>query len=118
MSGIPTVKKNYEFARIYKRGKFYVAKRMTLYVYPNRTGVTRLGLSVSKKVGKAVKRNLFRRRMKESIFCYQDGLKAGIDLVFVARKCEEIPGFHEIKKEMKFLLKKLNAYEENSYSDH
>ena len=38
----------------------------------------------------------------------EEMIKPGYDLVIVARKTGELPSYLEVKKEMKFLLKKLN----------
>lgn len=106
------IKKNYEFMRVYKKGRFYVGKFIVLYVLNNRYKMNRLGITASKKVGKSVKRNRLRRLIKENYRMYEDSIKTGVDLVFVARNFETIPDFFEIKKEMKFLLKKLNVFED------
>src|SRR5699024_2781678 len=52
-----TLCKNKEFSRVYARGKSYVHPHMVLYVAKNRLGHTRIGLTATKKVGKAVQRN-------------------------------------------------------------
>ena len=53
--------KNREFTRLYARGKSYVHPHLVLYVAKNRLGVTRVGLTATKKVGGAVQRNRARR---------------------------------------------------------
>ena len=106
------IKKNYEFVRIYKKGKFYVGKFIILYVVANNFNLNRLGITASKKVGNSVKRNRFRRLIKENYRMVEERIKSGVDCVFVARNCDEIPGYLEIKKEMKFLLKKLNIFDQ------
>lgn len=109
------IKKNYEFLRLYKKGKFFVGKLIILYVIKNNLGVNRLGITASKKVGKSVKRNLFRRRIRESYRFYEGFVKDGIDCLFVARNREEVPEFLEIKREMKFLLRKLNIFDQEKW---
>lgn len=107
------IKKNYEFMRVYKKGKFYVGKFIILYVLSNNFEMTRLGVTTSKKVGKSVIRNRLRRLIKESYRVQEENIPTGFDLVFVARNNDTIPGYWEIKREMKFLLKKLNVYVES-----
>jgi len=108
------IKKNRDFLRLYKRGKFFVGKYLVLYALKNKNKVNRLGITASKKFGNSVKRNRMRRLIKESYRSYETQLNEGFDLVFVARKCDELPNFLKIKKEMKYLLKKLEIFKEDN----
>lgn len=109
------IRKNYEFLRIYKKGKFYVGKFIILYYLANNSNINRIGITASKKVGNAVKRNRIRRLIKENFRIYEDFVKQGCDFVFVARNNDVLPVYTEIKKEMKFLLKKLNIFEQEKW---
>ena len=60
-----TVKENYEFRRIYRKGKSAVSPQLVIYCQRNRRGHSRLGVSVSTKLGCAVVRNRVRRRIRE-----------------------------------------------------
>ena len=59
-----TLDKNWQFNRVYGRGKSYVHPHCVLYVAKNRLGYTRIGLTATKKVGHAVQRNRARRVMR------------------------------------------------------
>jgi len=107
--------KNYEFLRLYKKGKFYVGKFIILYVLINKSDINRLGITASKKIGKSVTRNRYRRLIRENYRLYENFVKSGNDLVFVARSSERLPEFLEIKKEMKFLLRKLNVFDQEKW---
>lgn len=109
------ITKNYEFMRLYKRGKFFVGKHMVLYVLPNKFGINRIGITASKKFGKSVKRNRIRRLIKENYRNYESFIKAGIDCVFVARYSDDTPDYYNIKKEMKYLFKKLEIFEQEKW---
>ena len=54
MKAAVTVKENYEFRRIYRKGKSLVSPQMVLYWQKNRQGQSRLGITVSTKLGHAV----------------------------------------------------------------
>ena len=88
-----------------------MGKFMVLYALPKRQDYTRAGITVSKKVGKSVTRNRLKRLIKENLKFYGFSIKNGYDLVFVARSNEKPSDFWEIKREMKFLLKKLGIME-------
>ena len=111
------LKKNFEFMHLYKKGRFFVGKYIVLYVKRNNTKTNRLGITVNKKVGKAVKRNRFKRLIKECYRHYEVTVKDGWDLVFVARSSEILPGYSEINREMKFLLKKMDVFIQDVKND-
>lgn len=111
-----SLKKNYEFVRIYKKGRFYAGRFIVLYVLKNNYGVNRLGIAISRKVGKSVRRNRIRRLVRESYRVYEEFIKDGLDMVFSARSTEKTPDYSEISKEMKFLLKKLEVLDMDKWN--
>ncbi|MBP2033991.1 ribonuclease P protein component [Clostridium algifaecis] len=100
------LKKNAEFRAVYRRGKSFSNKLLVLYIYRNRKSLNRMGISVSKKVGKSVTRNRIKRLIKESFRLNCDNLKVGYDLVFIARKSSNNKTYCDINNSVKFLLKK------------
>ena len=80
-----TVKENYEFRRLYAKGRSGVSPYLVVYVRPNRRGRNRLGVTVSPKLGHAVVRNRVRRRLREIFRLNQGGLAQGYDMILVAR---------------------------------
>jgi len=76
---------NRDFKRIYVRGKSLANKYCVVYMTRNRAGVSRLGITVSKKLGNAVKRNRARRLLRESFRLLENEIKDGYDIVIVAR---------------------------------
>jgi len=75
-----------EFDRVYRQGRSTANRCLVLYVFPNpSTQRPRLGLSVSRKVGGAVERNLVKRLLRESFAQAEQELKPGWDVVVVAR---------------------------------
>ena len=59
--------------------------RLVIYVARNELGHTRLGLSVSRKVGKAVLRNRIKRLLREAFRLCRHELPAGYDLICIPR---------------------------------
>lgn len=80
-----TLKKNYEFRRLYRKGTSAVGGGMVVYCRENRFGRNRLGITVSVKLGHAVLRNRARRRLREVYRLNADKLRTGYDIILVAR---------------------------------
>ena len=77
--------KNKEFSRVYSRGKSYVTPLVVVYILKNRLGRTRIGLTATKKVGKAVARNRARRVMRAALAATLPREVGGYDIILVAR---------------------------------
>lgn len=58
---------------------------VVVYILKNRKGFNRLGITTSRKIGKAVQRNRARRVLREAYRALAPSLPQGYDLVFVAR---------------------------------
>lgn len=58
---------------------------LVLYARPNRSAANRVGVTVGKKLGKAVVRNRVRRRLREIYRLNEHRFKPGWDMVVVAR---------------------------------
>ena len=86
------------------RGKLF-----SVHALPNPVGRPRLGLSVSKKVGVAVKRNAVRRRMREIFRSASPDLPGGVDFVVSARAAAADADFEELNEEFLAAMRKLNA---------
>ena len=81
MKAAVTVKENYEFRRIYRKGKSLVSPQMVLYWQKNRQGQSRLGITVSTKLGHAVVRNRVRRRFRELYRLHKPEMQPGFDVI-------------------------------------
>ncbi len=93
MKKTSSIKLNKDFKRLYYRGKSVVGKNVVVYVMKNRCGGNRLGLTCSKSIGKAVKRNRAKRLMREGYRLLETDICAGYDFVLAARtrciKCKQ-----------------------------
>ena len=76
-----------EFLRVQDKGHKLTADCLLCLVLPNARadGLTRLGLTVSTKVGPSVVRNRIRRRLRELFRVRKASLPRGLDMVFIAR---------------------------------
>lgn len=83
---------------------------MLMLFLPNRSNTIKVGFCVSKKVGKAVVRNLVKRRLKDSFRQEIPKLKSGVRIVFVAREAIVKSSYKEIQSTVRYLLRKSNLY--------
>ena len=79
-----SLKLNHIFRRLYATGGHGNAL-LVLYARRNRLGINRVGITVSKKLGKAVVRNRVRRRLREVYRLHESRFLPGWDIVVVAR---------------------------------
>ena len=101
-----------DFDRVYQNREFVADDFLVIKGVRNGTSVTRLGLSVSKKVGNAVVRNRWRRLIREAFRKQQSEMPVGIDLVARPRKganCDADGIFRSIKRLAERLDKKLES---------
>ena len=80
------LKKSWEFQRTYENGKKYWNAYFVIYVYHSQLNRSRLGITVSKKVGKSVQRNRVKRLIRESFRILRPVLRPHYDIVVVGRK--------------------------------
>ena len=86
-----SLKLNHIFRRLYHTSG-YADGYLVLYARKNRTGGNRVGITVSKKLGKAHIRNRVRRRIREVYRLNEGQFQPGWDIVVVARsKAVEAP---------------------------
>lgn len=74
-----------EFDRIFGGRNSAADGVLLVFAQANRLGQTRLGLSVSRRVGPAVARNRWKRLIREAFRLVRCELPQGIDLVVVPR---------------------------------
>ena len=107
MKNTVSLKENHLFRRAYNRGKSAADGRLALYVRQNGGRVSRLGLTVSTKVGCAVVRNRVRRRLREIYRLHEGELRAGCDVVVVARVRAAESSYRQLEKSFLRLADKL-----------
>lgn len=105
------LKKDSDFRKVYKQGQSIANRHLVMYTLKNKSDINRVGISVSKKVGKANVRNKARRRIKESYRLNIDGkIKEGYDIVFIARIAIKDIDYIDIEKSMRHLIRKSNLF--------
>lgn len=106
------LRRDSDFASIYKKGKSVGDKFVVVFSKKNNLPYSRTAFLASKKVGNAVARNRARRLMKESYRSLCDRLVPGFDIIFIARntinnsKCADVKKSIEAATRRAGLLKK------------
>ena len=120
------VRRQLDFTRIYSVKTAYNNGVLLVYAARNDLGYQRLGLSVSKKVGKAHARNRWKRIIREAFRLQQSEfagvvlktaqnenrtditpeIAAGIDFIAIPKKTDVEPNFKEVCKSLKYCVKR------------
>ena len=101
---VVTIKLNKEFKRAYFQGRFKANNLLVTYKVKNRERMPRIGITTSKKIGKAVDRNRARRVIKAAyrmLLAEEPQLFSSCDYVFVARPQTPTSSSTEVMRVMK-----------------
>jgi ribonuclease P protein component len=100
------LKKNRAFQYVYRKGHSVACRNLVMLLAPGRE--LKIGFSVSKKTGNAVTRNRIKRRLRECFRPYLGDVKTGL-YVIVARPSAAEAAFDDLKRDVRYLLKKQDA---------
>ena len=108
------IKREAEFKKIMKKGKSYADRYVVMYVLRKTSEINpvscsakgvyqsyppRLGLSVDRRIGKAVIRNRIKRWIREVFRLHQSRLKDRIEMILIARSsARELGDYVEMEK--------------------
>ena len=109
LSGVYRLKKSYQFNYVYRKGKTVGDDLLVLHYAKNNTGNPRIGLSVSKKYGKASARNLFKRRMRFAFAKLLPGLDRRYNYVLTPRVRAAQCQYNELYESLKVLLERVES---------
>lgn len=99
------IKKQKDFQFVFKKGKSVANRQFVVYTKDKKdTDHFRLGISVSKKLGNAVKRNQIKRWIRSFFTNYKDTLKT-TEYIVIARQPVKDMDYHDIEKSLLHVLR-------------
>lgn len=114
-----TLRWNYEFSRVYKRGKFATGRYLSVHCFKrspslkhNQTripiDIVRVGFTNGHGRRMAVARNRAKRLLRAAFSVYEPSVKKGYDIVFLMKATVDLPAYQEVEKELGRHLSKLD----------
>lgn len=98
------MKRNKTFRYVYRRGRSLPSKMLVMIYNKSKTGMVKVGFSVSKRIGNSVARNRIKRRLREAFRPFIPEIKPGYDIIFIARDAVKEAEFGHISATMQNLL--------------
>lgn len=103
------VKKSQDFDNIIRKKQSFANRQFVIYYQENKLDHMRLGISVSKKLGKAHERNKLKRYVRESFKTRKDFLK-NYDIIIIVRPAAKGLSFLEFGSSIDHVLKRSKLY--------
>ena len=89
-----------DFVNLNRLGKRYHTKHFLVITKKNETGKSRLGITVTKKIGNAVKRNRIKRLAREFFRLNKHHFSMSCDIVIIGKKNSYLLNYTDIKEEL------------------
>ncbi len=106
------LRKNHQFNYVYKKGERFFTENLVLFVVKSKYENYKIGFSINKKLGKANKRNLLKRRMRE-IVRRDLNIPSFCNYIVMAKENASNLSFEQLQIELKRLFGK---YENKKHS--
>lgn len=101
------MKKNSQFDYIFKNGKTLKSGKLLMFYSKSKSKTPKIGVVVSKKIGKSVTRNHVKRLIRESIHKNINKLNSKLNYIIVARQGIESLSYNEINSTILNLITKI-----------
>jgi len=98
------IRKKRDYLTVYQQGARLYSDNFIVVVHRNQSGSKRLGVTVSRKVGNAVRRNRIKRLIREFFRQNKDRFKDSQDVVIIAKRAIPALTYWEVQEELGRLL--------------
>src|SRR5699024_8247682 len=105
-----SLRKDLDFQRVYKKNNAFYNRDFTVLIKNNGLNHPRLGITVSKKIGKANQRNSLKRKLREILRLNYYSIN-GVDIKIITKKHTTNFTYDKLKKSLGHVLSK--AYKKN-----
>lgn len=104
------LKKNYEFRKVLTKGKYFSGQYIEAFIIKNNFNYNLLGLAISSKTAKAVKRNKIKRLIRENYKNIENKIETGYSIVFLWKKKADASQacYAVIEEDIKTIINKSN----------
>lgn len=106
LKAVNRLKKRKEFAYLYSNGTAKHTSHLTMVYLGVKKRDTKIGFSISKKVGKAHTRNLIKRRLRAIVREVVPTLPKNLNIVFIAKAGIEDVSYNSLRGEVQTLIQK------------
>ncbi len=115
------LKKNYQFKNVLTKGKYYSGEFIEAFIKPYYIDNNKnfLGIAISSKVCKAVRRNMIKRLIRESYKNLENNITTGKEIVFLWKKKAEIINatYSNIEKDMRKIFRNAGILSKSEYEE-
>lgn len=106
------IRRSSDYARVFALGRVWWHPLVSVRVLQNQLGRTRIGFTASKRLGKAVVRNLIRRRFREVV--RRLAFRSGVDIVISGRPPVAQSSYQEIEEALLSVFRRARVLERKS----
>lgn len=108
MKNTVIIKKNYEFKNLFSKGRFYYGENIHFYIKKSSSSTNKLGIAISRKQGKAIRRNRIKRLIRENYKEFESNIQSGTQILIVVNRKKDLKDitFYDVQEDFYRTLKK------------